>query len=168
MRKIPILLAASLIILAVSCTFFKQHGGYGSLGGNSAVGSAFMAGQVNPNLYYYYLGAAAAPYVIIGVRKDLTLDDARDWRTFGPLAPGYLGQVTKMMYDTWRERGYTLQGFRILDQNGRYLGDWFSIWDINIINPVVFSKDAQHIEIYPPPFPRLEPSGAGEGTEENR
>lgn len=156
-----IFLVFACALLITACKSVTKPGGYGSLQGDKAVSQAFVAGEIKPNLNYYYLGSEATPYVIIGVRRDLILDNSQDWRTLEPQMPGYLSNLTKMMYDNWRQRGDVLQGFRIIDHNGRYLGDWYSIWDIYIINPVVLSKDEQHIEIYPPRFPRLEPSPGG-------
>lgn len=157
-----LLAVLACILLVWACkTAAPRPGGYGSLQGDSAVAQNFLTGYINPDLRYYYLGSEAAPYVIIGVKREFNLDNSRDWRTLGIQAPGSFGTLIKMTYDAWRQRGYTLQGFRIMDQSGRYVGDWFSIWDVGIIHPVVYSKDEQNVVIYPPPFPRLEPSPAG-------
>lgn len=152
---IAIAICISLLIFVWACR--TKHGAQGSLQQDSAVDQDFMEGKVKPNLRYYFLGSEDAPYVIIGVERDIVLDNAQDWRVIDLKGSDDLRDIVQSMYDRWRQQGYSLAGFRIIDQNGRYLGDWYSIWDIKIISPVVFSKDYQHTEIYPPPFPRLEP-----------
>ncbi len=163
MKKLSFrLMLAGLIVIFISGCAGLKPSKYGSIQPDEAVEQAFMAGQVKPNLTYYYLGGEDAPYVIIGVDKNLVLDDRRDWRLLEPQLSEYLQRVVQLMYDRWRMQGYyNLRGFRMIDQDGRYIGDWYSIWDITIISPVLYSKDQEHVVIYPPPFPRLEPTGPG-------
>lgn len=160
--SVKLIIAGLIVLLIAGCAGLKP-GNYGKIQSDAAVEQAFMAGQVKPNLTYYYLSSEDAPYVIIGVDKKLVLDDRRDWRLMQPQASEHMRRVVQDMYDRWRQQGYyNLRGFKMIDQNGRYIGDWYSIWDIKIINPVLFSKDETHVVIYPPPFPRLEPTTPGE------
>lgn len=152
---IAIAVCISVIILVWACR--NKHGDQGSIQQDSSVDQDFMEGKIKPNLRYYYLGSENAPYVILGVEREIILDNARDWLVMDLKGAKNLKDIVQSMYDRWRQQGYSLAGFRVLDQKGRYLGDWYSIWDTKIINPFVFSKDYQHTEIYPPPFPRLEP-----------
>lgn len=149
--------AAGILGLLAVWAYRAKHGNRGSIRRDSSVDQDFAAGKLKPDLHYYYLGSEDAPYVIIGVRSDIVLENAGDWRGLGPRGSDDLRDLLRSTYDRWRQQGYTLAGFKILDENGQHLGDWYSVWDINIINPVVLSKDRQHLEIYPPPFPRLEP-----------
>lgn len=155
------LISAVLIVIFISGCAGLKPGNYGSLQPDGAVEQAFMAGTLKPNLTYYYLSSEDSPYVIIGVDKNLVFDDIRAWRSMEPQLSTHLQRVVQTAYDRWRAQGYTFRGFKMIDQDGRYIGDWYSIWDINIVNPVLFSKDEGHVVIYPPPFPRLEPSPPG-------
>jgi len=157
------LVVAGLVLLLIPGCAGLKPGKYGSLQADAAVEQAFLAGTLKPNLTYYYLASEYTPYVIIGVDKNLVLDDVRDWRLMEPQLSTHLQRVVKTTYDRWRAQGYDFRGFKILDQDKRYIGDWYSIWDINIVNPVVYSSkdDPAHVIIYPPPFPRLEPSSPG-------
>lgn len=151
------LLACFVLVSAAGCAGTMTHK-YGSLQADSAVAQAFAAGDLKPNLTYYYLSSEDTPYVIIGVDKNLVLDDAEAWRLMVPQLSTNLQRIVRLSYDRWRAQGYVFAGFRMLDQGGRHIGDWYSIWDINIINPVIHSREDNHVVIYPPPFPRLEPS----------
>jgi len=159
MKKIPVILVIGLLVLAAGCAGALMQK-YGSLQMDNSVEHAFIAGAMKPNLTYYYLASEEAPYVIIGVDKKLVLDDAESWNLMVPQISSHLQRVVKTSYDRWREQGFIFRGFRMLDQDGLYIGDWYSVWDITIVNPVLFSRDG-HVVIYPPPFPRMEPSGPG-------
>lgn len=154
------LVLAGLVLLVLGCAGLKA-GSYGSIVPDNAVEQAFLAGTLKSNLTYYYLSSEDSPYVIIGVDKNVVLDDAREWRIMEPQSSSHLRRVVQSSYDRWRAEGYTFRGFKMTDQNGQYMGDWYSIWDMSIIHPVLYSKDQGHVVIYPPPFPRLEPSPAG-------
>lgn len=160
-KKCRKLVLAGLVLgLMLGCTSMKA-GNYGSIAPDDSIEKSFLAGTLKPGLTYYYLSSEDSPYVIIGVDKSLVLDDAREWRLMEPQSSGRLRRVVQSSYDVWRAQGYTFRGFKMLDQNGRYVGDWFSIWDMGIIHPVLYSKDGDKILIYPPPFPRLESGPAG-------
>lgn len=159
-------LSSKLIVAALAAIFIAgcaglKPGKYGTIRPDGSVEQSFMAGKMKPELAYYYLASETSPYVIIGVDRTLVLDNKRQWRVLEPQLSTHLQRVVQSMYDTWRAQGYTLRGFRMLDQDGRYIGDWYSIWDVNIINPVLYSKDQNSVVIYPPSFPRLEPSPPG-------
>ena len=160
-RNIALAGFISLFIFNICGCAGLKPGNYGSLAPDGAVENAFTTGTLKPNLTYYYLASEDTPFVIIGVDKNLVLDDAKDWNLMVPQLSEHLRRVVKLSYDRWRAEGYTFRGFRILDQDGRYIGDWYSIWDMNTVNPVIYSKDQGHVVIYPPTSPRLEPSPAG-------
>lgn len=151
-------LAVLAIFIVIGC-----GGRYGSLSTDSAVERSFAAGTLKQNLTYYYLGSEDSPFVYIGVDKGLVLDDIREWRLIEPQTAARLQTLVKLSYDRWRGQGYTFRGFRMLDQDGRYAGDWYSVWDIDIVNPVLYSKDQSRIVIFPPPFPSLETGGRTPG-----
>lgn len=155
------LITAGLIVILIAGCAGLNPGKYGSIQPDGAVEKLFTEGQAKPNLTYYYLSSEDAPYVVIGVDKKLTLDDKREWRLMHPQESAHLKSVVQSMYDRWRQQGYTLRGFRMIDQNGRYMGDWYSIWDVKVINAILYSKDETHVVIYPPPFPALEPTTPG-------
>lgn len=155
------LIAAGLIVFFIAGCAGMKHGKYGSIQPDGAVEQSFTAGRLKPELTYFYLSSEDAPYVVIGVDKNFILDDRREWRLLQPQTSAHLKTVVQSMYDRWRQQGFTLRGFKMIDQGGRHIGDWYSIWDIKIINPVLYSTDATHVVIYPPPFPALEPTTPG-------
>lgn len=165
--KRGVFIAGLLILFLSACSSLNFSWQKGSIQPDSSVEKAFTQGTMKPDFKYYFLSAPDSPYVIIAVDGNLTLDNADAWRRWEPGMN--LGSTVQYMYDRWRMEGYSLRGYRMLDQNKRYVGDWYSIWDINIINPILYSKDETHIIVYPPPFPRLEPTaGGGLGGSDNK
>ena len=138
MKKRHLILFVLVCLLAACSTtgYFQQRGG---LKPDSMVDKAFAEGAVDPNMKYFYLNSPSIPYVIIGVDRNLTLANADDWRTMGPQAD--LRDLAQAMYDRSRMQGYEVKGFRMSDQNNRSVGIWYSIWETNIINAVIYSKD---------------------------
>ncbi len=146
-----------LVCLLTACStigYFLQRG---ELQPDSIVDKAFAGGDVDPNMKYFYLNSPSTPYVIIGVNRNLVLANADDWRTMGPQED--LRDIVMGMYDRWHMQGYTLRGFRMFDQNKRDVGIWYSIWEPNIINAVIY-PESKHVIVHPPMTPRLEPSSS--------
>jgi len=111
--------ALSLLLLVASC------GGY-PLRADDAVGRDFRNGNISPRLNYYFLGSAREPEVIIGVDRDLVLQNSLMWQPLSPLTPGHLSDLAQMMY--YRRQSETTQvlGYNMFDNTGRWVGQWYS------------------------------------------
>jgi len=147
---------AAIVLLLASC-----GGSYGALQLSNPVERSFVKGELNPNLRYYYFGRAAAPDAIMGLDRRFTLADPDVWYPIEPQSSENLRALAKMMYDRLRmEQPFpppALRGFRMLDQYGRYVGDWYS--DLNTTT-TVRSDGGARVLIYPP-----QSTGPGLGTE---
>jgi hypothetical protein len=107
-------------------------GKYGGLQTNSEVGQSFVKGALKPNLTYYYFGRAESPDAIMGFDKSFVLGNPDMWYPIVPQSSERIRGLVKMMYDRLRmEQNIPpdLRGFRMVDQNGRYVGDWYSLWN---------------------------------------
>jgi hypothetical protein len=139
----------ALLLLTAAC-----GGKYGGLQLSDRAEKSFLKGELQPNLTYYYFGREAAPDVIMGLDRGFVLDNPDMWYPIKPQTPENLRGLVRMMYDRVRmERPFpppSLRGFRMLDQYGRYVGDWYSLWGTEA---AIKSDGGTHVVIYPPRLP---------------
>lgn len=157
MRCIKIILAGTAVLVLAACA----SGGYGRLQLNDRVEKSFVKGELNPNLSYYYFGRAAAPDAIMALDRRFVLENPEMWYPISPQTSENLRFLVKMMYDRLRmEYSFPppdMRGFRMLDQYGRYVGDWYSEMGTTT---TVRSDGGTRVLVYPPQISR-----GGEGTE---
>lgn len=134
-------------------------GSYGGLQLNDRVEKSFVRGELKPSMTYYYFGREAAPDAIMALDKRFVLDNPDMWYPIVPQTSENLRGLSKMMYDRLRmEYAFpppTLRGFRMIDQYGRYVGDWYSAWETTT---TVKSDGGTHVLVYPP---RVSAPGGG-------
>lgn len=153
--KLRILMLAALSIALVAC-----GGRYGGITLDMAAEQGFLSGTVKPNLTYYTFGSSAAPGAVIGVDKGFVLANTDMWYPLTPQTSENLRALTRMMYDRYRadKPDVTLRGFRMVDQNGRYVGDWYSAWGTTT---TVKSDENNRVTIYQPSLPNLQSGSDG-------
>jgi hypothetical protein len=147
-----------LSILLTGCSsLMKTMENYGEMRPDSNVTEAFERYEINPELTYYISGSESEPNVIIGLDKRYTLvSDLWKHRVFQQSEPsGGIPQKGTFRYyvegmNTKASRFNTsLQGFDIVDNNGRDIGDWYSI----LIAPTsVKMLGDMKVSITPPPL----------------
>lgn len=156
MRNKRIILCGTMFLMIMAC-----GGNYGGLQINDKVEQSFVRGEIKPNLTYYYFGREAAPDAIMALDKGFVLENPDMWYPIVPQTSENLRALTKMMYDRLRmEYSFpppTLRGFRLLDQYGRYVGEWYSPWEYT---NSVKSDGGNRVLVYPP---RVSAPGDGPG-----
>lgn len=155
-----LILPGILLLFLAACAAGRS----GGLQLNNRAETSFVRGELKPNLIYYYFGRAAAPDVIMGLDKNFVLENPDMWYPIAPQTSENLRGLVKMMYDRLRmEQPFpppALRGFRMIDQYGRYIGDWYSTWDTTTS---IRSDGGTHVLIYPPRISA--PAGGTEGGE---
>ena len=140
---VPGLVLFVLILALSSCA-----GNYGRIQKDAKVDQLFKNYQVLDDYKYYFSGPDTRPEVILGVRRDYTLETTQ-W-TQVSLTEKQLKEWVDGLYfyfhDLTHNRPY---GSVILDPSGKQIGIWYSIWDYT---PVIFKGD-HIVQIYPPIMP---------------
>jgi hypothetical protein len=147
-----------LSMLFMGCSsLVTTMGNYGEIRPNGAVTAAFEQYEINPELIYYISGSESEPNVIIGLDRRYTLEsDLWKHRAFQqPALSGGIPQKGTLRYyvdgmNTKASR-YTmsLQGFDIIDNHRKDIGDWYSI----LIAPTsVKMLGDKKVSIAPPPL----------------
>lgn len=141
-----IIIAGIILLVLAAC-----GGRYGGLQLNDRVEKSFVRGEIKPNMTYYYFGRAAAPDAIMALDKSFVLDNPDMWYPIVPQTSENLRGLVKMMYDRLRmEYSFpppSMRGFRMLDQHGRYVGDWYS--ELGTTTSVK-SDGGSRVLVYPP------------------
>ena len=108
-----------IIILPV---FFgcASSSNYGSLKDSRGITEVFETNQILPDHIYYYSGFEAAPYAIIGIRNEYTLQ-ASGWTEIN-LTPDNLNQKVLRMRTAWQP---SPKGAWIFGPNDERLGVWY-------------------------------------------
>jgi hypothetical protein len=99
---------------------------YGTLVPRSDVTQAFDGYRIDPDLNYYFSGAEAWPDAIIGVNKAYTLDSTL-WRKIVATPEIFKNLVSGMKS---RPSTSALHGYAILDDKGRQIGVWYSMFGV--------------------------------------
>jgi len=144
-----------LLLAVISCA-----GNYGGLRMNSQVEQSFVKGALKPNMSYYYFGREESPDAIMALDRKYVLGNPDLWYPIVPQTPGRVRGLVKMMYDRLRMEQNVppdLRGFRMVDQNGRYVGDWYSLW--NTTTTVRSTDDTVVVGAPRLPYPTVRPDG---------
>jgi hypothetical protein len=97
-----------------------SNSNYGSLKGSRDITELFENNQILPDHTYYYSGFEAAPYAIIGIQNEYTLQ-APGWTEIA-LTPDELNQKVFRMRTAWLPPP---KGEWILGPNDERLGVWY-------------------------------------------
>lgn len=127
------LIIACVVILVGFLILFggRIRAKYGSIKPNGKVTESFESFEVKPDLIYYFSGTETLPTAIIGVDTRFIVD-SRLWSRID-LTPEKLKTMVQNMKARVSDHDETLHGFDIIDNEGKYMGEWFSILGIHVV-----------------------------------
>ena len=143
---LSMLLAGILLCGGCAGTFLSQAG-YGKLRLNDDVRAAFKAYYVNPRYNYYISGNDIYPNAIMGLDEAYTLKSTL-WKK-RHLTPESLETFVRDMTSKAWGTGLVVNGYDILDDAGRDIGDWFSVPDVH---PAIRTVGEREVSISTPPL----------------
>jgi hypothetical protein len=123
-RNVCCCLILILCMSTLACA--SLFGNYGRIGSSDEVTQAFEEYQVNPQYRYYVSGPHINPNAIMGLGRDYQLDPSILWREVD-MTPAVLKELVRGMMAQVLGNYAGLYGFKILDNNGRPIGVWYSI-----------------------------------------
>ena len=139
-------------VLAVIVLHWRFSGGsYGRLHPNGEVTNAYESFQTNPHRNYYLSGPESYPHALMGIDRDWTLLSDL-WKRID-FTSGRRKKLVRGMQTKAQENLVCLQGYDILDEQGRKIGDWFSLPGIHV---VIRIKGGNRVEISTPPIDTYE------------
>lgn len=147
--EIKFLILALAVVLIFFVILFARRAGaaYGSIRPNRSVTGNFESHRVKTDLTYYLSGSETYPNAIIGVDKRLTLESSL-WKQ-RDFTPEELGELVRRMQARADEHDQVLDGFDILDSEGKYIGEWFSLPGITVM---VKMESENRVKISTPPM----------------
>ena len=144
---IKILIAAGIIIVAVIIIIgWRASVNYGRFIPSKEATAAYESFRVDSNLNYYTSGPDAYPNAIIGIDNTWNLETDL-WKK-RDLDSRSMQEIVLNMQAKVTDQGLTLHGFDILDNNGKKIGNWFSIIGIVMVVKITGEKRAV---VHPPP-----------------
>ncbi|HUH66541.1 MAG TPA: hypothetical protein VLZ07_08910 [Syntrophales bacterium] len=116
-----------LLLLSSDCASVPVKN-YGSIVADGRAMEAFDKFKVNPNYNYFYSGSEVYPNALIGLDKTYTLDSDL-WKKID-MTPSKMKEIVMFMKDKAATVNLTtaLHGFAILDDKGKQIGVWYSIF----------------------------------------
>jgi len=157
MEKHYIFIIAGVLILVCIVLFGRRmRGKYGTLKASARADEDFQQYRRNEGLTYYTSGSDDCPTALMGIDGSFDLESSL-WKkkTF---AEGEFKTLIQSMQQRVASADQQLHGFEILDKNGQYAGDWYSIMGIHT---VIANRGARGIVISPPPDDLYERHGGG-------
>ncbi|MCE5262310.1 MAG: hypothetical protein LLG97_02115 [Deltaproteobacteria bacterium] len=142
LKIVLIMLAATVALLLIIVTYSGER--YGELRPNEEVTQAF---RTDPGKDYYLSGPDPYPNAIMGIDKSWMLEGDL-WKR-KDLTAGGMEELVGNMRSKAAERGGFLQGFDILDDRGRKIGEWLSAPGMNA---TVWMKGGDRVAISTPPL----------------
>jgi hypothetical protein len=137
--------AAACILLLIVWSF--SDGRYGELRPNKEVTNNFETFRIDPGKEYYLSGPDVYPNAIIGIDKSRTLETDL-WKK-RDLTAEEMKELVGHMRSLAMEHIAFLQGYDILDDQGKKIGEWFSLPGMNI---VIRMKGENRVSISTPPL----------------
>ena len=107
----------------------------------------FEKKQCTADYQYYYSGAELYPHALIGIRKDVRLEDDTLWKKIA-MTPERCKDMVEHMQTRALGLGMFPHGFVIQDEQGRRIGVWYSI--LTATTPVSMIDDRTAV-IHTPP-----------------
>ncbi len=118
--RIAVATLALLLLVLAGCADFKMRG---SVEEDRDVTASFRSFEFRPDLNYYSSGPDAHPHALMGLKKDYVLDSDL-WKRVNNEAE--LKAMVWGMNKDAREMYTNVRGFRILDNEGKAIGAWYS------------------------------------------
>jgi hypothetical protein len=124
-HRVGFYLFIAMCLNTVACTgLFKN---YGQINPKAEITKSFESHDVNPNYRYYTTGPDLYPNAVMGLQRDYTLDPRTTWKEV-MMTPEKMKEFVMYMYQkAWVDHRQALQGFEIMDNNGKSIGVWYSI-----------------------------------------
>ena len=128
---IQIVIALVIIFIAsIALIRWRADARYGKIKPSRDVTTAYEYFSVHPELNYYISGSDTYPNAIIGIDKAWILESGL-WRK-KDLSSQDMKELVQNMRSKALEQNIMLHGFVIIDNQGRKIGDWFSIMGLNL------------------------------------
>ena len=118
-----------VVFISLVTTFFLAASGcstanFGRLEGDREIKQSFESYQALPEHKYYFRGVSSRPVVIVGIEKNYELN-LKMWVNIDTESNDFRRLIDIV---SLQGMGNTIEpwGFRILDNNGNYVGVWYS------------------------------------------
>ncbi len=134
-------------LIAALCILLAGCAGTYALRADNSVGLDFWRGVIKPDLNYFSFSPAREPEVIIGVNRNLVLVNSVMWQPVSPLTPENISTISQMMFYRWQIQNIQVQGYRMVDDKGRYVGEWYSPENFTT---EIYSRGGNRVYISPP------------------
>ncbi|HOG16945.1 MAG TPA: hypothetical protein PLB96_06320 [Syntrophales bacterium] len=147
--RIAVATAAVVLLLALaSCADFRMRG---SVEEDRDVARSFWNAEYRPDINYYSSGPDAHPNALLGLDKDYTLESDL-WKKVDSAAQ--LKAMVWGMNKNAREKYASVHGFRLLDNEGKGIGIWYS----HISNRAMLTmKGDKRVLVYTPDTRKNDP-----------
>jgi hypothetical protein len=141
-----VIAVATIFIASIALIRWRAGTRYGKIKPSHDVTTAYESFSVDPELNYYISGSDTYPNAIIGIDKTWVLKPDL-WKK-KDLSSQDMKELVQSMRSKALEQNIMLHGFVILDNQGRKIGDRFSILGLNITAEIAGEKS---VTIPPPP-----------------
>lgn len=120
-----------LVVLATFAVFFGPRllSTYGKLKPSADVTDAFDTRRIKEGMTYFASGSNVYPMAVIGINEQWILE-SQLWRKLSAQ------EVENMLFNMQEEAMRSqqiLHGYEIIDQDGHYVGDWYSVAGLNTV-----------------------------------
>ena len=146
MKKTQLIVWKIATVVIVFMVFSGCASNYGCLQQSRDVTKLFEHFKILDNYRYYYSGTETEPNAIIGIKNEYILV-TKLWKDVD-----FTGKQLKNWIDRMHQTHdfpVSPYGSLILDQEGKQVGIWYSVWDRTTVK---IEKD-NHIVIHTPTFP---------------
>ena len=140
--------AALLLLLLAGCADFKMRG---SVEEDRDVATSFRSFEYRPDMNYYSSGPDAHPNALMGLNKDYALEPGL-WKKVN--SADELKTMVWGMNKNAREMYASVRGFRILDNEGKAIGVWYSHISERAM---LIMKGDRKVLVYTPDIRRADP-----------
>jgi hypothetical protein len=121
-RLFPVLL---LCLALAACTGLFTN--YGRIDPSVEANDAFEHYRINPQYRYYISGSELYPNALMGLERSYRLDPETLWKEV-EMTPKKMKELVEGMKAKAFQVGAYPAGFDLLDNQGRPMGGWFSIF----------------------------------------
>lgn len=139
------ILLCGLFLSLNFCTFLSTKN-FGKFLPDNHVTSAFDNAEISPEFNYYITGSDTYPRSILGLKKSITLDSDL-WKKIELKQEEFKELTSRMLQRAIQCCGSRPYGFAVLDDKGKQIGIWYSIFVTSISIKVL---DDGKVIIYPP------------------
>jgi len=146
--RIAAVAAALLLLLLAGCADFKMRG---SVEEDRDVTASLRSFEFRPDMNYYSSGPDAHPNALLGLTKDYVLEPGL-WKKVD--SADELKAMVWGMNKNAREMYANVHGFRVLDNEGKAIGVWYSHISKRAM---LIMKGDRKVLVYTPDIRRADP-----------